>query len=786
MDRLVLAGLMNGVLASLLALVVVAATRTWRNPYFGRIAWLAVLLKLVTPPLLFVPVEVAWLAPVQEPVPAAAIDFVAHPAGAAAERPAVAVGVDGHVAGGLPQAEVAPPAIEIADEPGAVARSLESLILQLRSLDWLRTWGVVWIAGSLLLGVLATMRIWQFQRLLSRSQFASPTVADRAAAIAARLGLRRTPQVVVAGRMAPLAWSLGRQATVILPAALVESLDDDALDAVLAHELTHLRRRDNWARWLELAATTIYWWCPTAWFARRCVHEAEEQCCDADVLRMFPALRQGYGRALLETLDLLAGEWLTAPGASGWGSHRSLRRRFEQIAEDTTAPQLAPWWQRLAWGIAIAMCLTTPMAANESGDSPSLNASLATADAPPEDEIESKPCTITLEDGSVINGTLIDAEADRMIVVRTPQDAASKADATGASESSTPRPVPKGSYRHRPNEENPRPEWELSLEECVYFSFHFRPGYRILFESGGKEPATLWSSDDNRQSLTIVQEEAERIARQTAEDYWKLSFCFGRLAARNEAQQSALEIWRRVKARHRVGAEGGSAMEEAQTRAHYHLCREQVSQAVVELHAAEAKLRSAINLSTGDRRLIRPTSVPLDRIAPVDLKLLLKVAFAKRIELKEQAKRWQEQQKLQQEALAAAGAPGLSALEKQRMETKAQHHELLARREATVLEDMKLSIVEGLTSEVRDLQLKKDILATNDNRRHAAQDEVAAVTATYEVGRVTLDLMLQSCQRAVDAENAFQQSLVDHTIAALKVEDGKGTLLESMRIRVAE
>ena len=73
-----------------------------------------------------------------------------------------------------------------------------------------------------------------------------------------------------------------------------------------------------------------------------------------------------------------------------------------------------------------------------------------------------------------------------------------------------------------------------------------------------------------------------------------------------------------------------------------------------------------------------------------------------------------------------------------------------------------------------------------DNQDHAAQDDVAAVEAIYKAGRVTLDLLLQAQQRRAEAASAYQRWLADYQRALTRVEWRKGTLLESMRIRVAE
>jgi len=76
---------------------------------------------------------------------------------------------------------------------------------------------------------------------------------------------------------------------ILLPRDLWAELSEEQRDTLLLHELAHLRRRDHWVRRLELVVLGLYWWLPVAWWACRCLHEAEEECCDAWVIEQFPA-----------------------------------------------------------------------------------------------------------------------------------------------------------------------------------------------------------------------------------------------------------------------------------------------------------------------------------------------------------------------------------------------------------------------------------------------------------------------------------------------------------------
>jgi beta-lactamase regulating signal transducer with metallopeptidase domain len=134
-------------------------------------------------------------------------------------------------------------------------------------------------------------------------------------------------------------WAAGGSPRLILPARLWDLLDSDQRDALLVHELAHLRRRDHWVRVLEAAVTLLYWWHPAVWWARRGLHEAEEWCCDAWVLWTLPRAARSYATALLLTVDFLSETPTAVPvGASGiarGGHFRHLRRRLLLIMRET-------------------------------------------------------------------------------------------------------------------------------------------------------------------------------------------------------------------------------------------------------------------------------------------------------------------------------------------------------------------------------------------------------------------------------------------------------------------
>ena len=350
----------NAATAAALALLAWAAGRALRRPAVVHGLWLLALAKLVTPPVLPMAVLPAWSAaageaagPVAVPIPPAA-DKAALPSRDAASfarldlspaRPPAPVtrAVSGRRAGVAHGAPLTPPPPARASDPasglpspGAVAAALLGL-------------------GSVVVTAVAWLRARRFGALLGSSSAAPDALAARADELARRLGLRGAPPVrLTPGPVPPMLWPTRRGPLLVLPARLLTELSDDERDALLAHELAHVRRRDHWVRFVELAATALFWWYPVTWWARRALRRAEERCCDEWVLRVLPSSAGAYANGLLKSVAFVAGEPLVLPAAaSGAGPVEDLEARLKEILMTRPMPRLAAP-VRLALGVAAA------------------------------------------------------------------------------------------------------------------------------------------------------------------------------------------------------------------------------------------------------------------------------------------------------------------------------------------------------------------------------------------------------------------------------------------------
>ncbi len=70
----------------------------------------------------------------------------------------------------------------------------------------------------------------------------------------------------------------------LLPEGIANSLTSEELQAVLAHELCHVRYRDNLTAALHMCVETLFWFHPVVWWIGAKLVEERERACDESVL----------------------------------------------------------------------------------------------------------------------------------------------------------------------------------------------------------------------------------------------------------------------------------------------------------------------------------------------------------------------------------------------------------------------------------------------------------------------------------------------------------------------
>ncbi len=204
----------------------------------------------------------------------------------------------------------------------------------------------LWLLGSIVAVTLHLARLGRIVRRLKHAQKTPAWLEQHVAEAATRLGVRRPRTAVVAGPSTPFVWTLGRP-TLVFAAKSPSGLDRAAWSAVIVHELAHLRRRDHWVGWWELAASCLWWWNPLFWYVRCQMRENAELACDAWVLKVFPNQRFTYAKALVAVCQ--SSSRLAAKPAMGvcTSSRRAFERRLKMILSESVR-------YRVPWSVAVA------------------------------------------------------------------------------------------------------------------------------------------------------------------------------------------------------------------------------------------------------------------------------------------------------------------------------------------------------------------------------------------------------------------------------------------------
>lgn len=320
----------NVAVAGLVAGLAWVVGRSGRRAALAHVLWVVFFLKLVTPPLLWLQIEIpaGWLPPAVTAI----ID-------ARSQAPAMDLAEQARGTGISPQS--------ISD----LAASADVGAASAAELPNIRFWdgvALVWMAGFLLVFAGGLIRYLRFRRLLVRvgqrdpcaTLFVSQLLRDQRSADRQRrrslpFSISRSccPDVLrLPVRVSPMLFGFGRCTVIVCPDRLWRSLSDDERQVILAHEAAHYFRGDHWVRWLEWIVTALYWWFPAVYLARRELERHEEAACDAWAVRVLQSPPRRYAEALLRVVDFLCEQRVGVPRlASGMQPTSSLEQRLHML-----------------------------------------------------------------------------------------------------------------------------------------------------------------------------------------------------------------------------------------------------------------------------------------------------------------------------------------------------------------------------------------------------------------------------------------------------------------------
>jgi beta-lactamase regulating signal transducer with metallopeptidase domain len=143
------------------------------------------------------------------------------------------------------------------------------------------------------------------------------------------------PVMTSPGRMEPGVFGILKP-ILLLPEGILNRLTPEQLNAILAHELCHVRRRDNLTAAIHMLVESVFWFHPLAWWIGNRMVAEREQACDEEVVRLGnePGV---YAEGILNVCTFCVRSPL--PCASGV-TGADLRKRIESIMTYRTPHRL--------------------------------------------------------------------------------------------------------------------------------------------------------------------------------------------------------------------------------------------------------------------------------------------------------------------------------------------------------------------------------------------------------------------------------------------------------------
>jgi beta-lactamase regulating signal transducer with metallopeptidase domain len=144
----------------------------------------------------------------------------------------------------------------------------------------------------------------------------------------------------------------------LLPADIEDHLTRPEIEAIVAHELCHVRRFDNMTAAIHMLVEAIFWFHPLVWWLGARLVDERERACDEHVLRSVGAPGP-YAQGILNVCKRYVGSPLAS--ISGVGS-ANVRQRIDAILANRIGEATGPWKKMLLSGISLCV-VVVPLAA---------------------------------------------------------------------------------------------------------------------------------------------------------------------------------------------------------------------------------------------------------------------------------------------------------------------------------------------------------------------------------------------------------------------------------------
>jgi bla regulator protein blaR1 len=217
---------------------------------------------------------------------------------------------------------------------------------------WYGVMVLIWLSGTLVCGLRLLGGAIALERLTRRTTTASTAHLRLVERLGGTIGLRRLPRLLVSTRVTEAIATGFFRPVIVFPAAWLSELPPAVIEAVLAHELAHIRRYDLWVNLLQRAVEAVLFFHPAVWWVSQQVRSDREMCCDALAVAA-TGQKVSYVRAL-ETVARRAAREPAFGLATGIGGRKmQLLARVRHVLGLPAGQRAGGWWAAGVLALAV-------------------------------------------------------------------------------------------------------------------------------------------------------------------------------------------------------------------------------------------------------------------------------------------------------------------------------------------------------------------------------------------------------------------------------------------------
>jgi beta-lactamase regulating signal transducer with metallopeptidase domain len=155
-----------------------------------------------------------------------------------------------------------------------------------------------WLIGVFLLALRIAFGLFVIEQLRRRNLIALPdALIERFQALQARLGIQRGIRYAECALVNVPAVIGFFRPVVLIPLRALTGLSPEQLEALVAHELGHIKRFDVAVNFVQVITETLFFFHPAVWWLNKRIRADREDCCD-DIAVSAAGSKVGYAKAL--------------------------------------------------------------------------------------------------------------------------------------------------------------------------------------------------------------------------------------------------------------------------------------------------------------------------------------------------------------------------------------------------------------------------------------------------------------------------------------------------------